>query len=65
VSITSPPDRVLQVTLLWLKEKREMAALPPINVDPEPPSDEGLMELLKVQGKDALAELVRRYWRQF
>jgi RNA polymerase sigma-70 factor, ECF subfamily len=40
-----------------------MVAVAPLNRAPGTPSDEALMELLKVQQKDALAELFRRYSR--
>ena len=58
----SPQERALQVSLLWTKEKRSTPSVIPIN-DKGTRSDEGLMDSLKENDQDALAELFRRYSR--
>jgi RNA polymerase sigma-70 factor, ECF subfamily len=58
----SSSERVLPVTLLWPKEEAESPlSLAPVQVEPR--TDEDLMESLKVQDREALAELFRRYAR--
>jgi len=63
VPLSSPPDRVLSVPLLWKKEKRAHAVVIPISTEPQPATDESLMTLLPTQPKEALAELFRRHSR--
>lgn len=61
--MSSPPERVLHVPLLWAKEKREAAPVIPISGKAQSPSDEILMASLRERDQDALAELFRRYSR--
>jgi RNA polymerase sigma-70 factor (ECF subfamily) len=63
VSFSSPPERALQVSLLWAKEKREAASVTPISEQTQSPSDETLVASLQGRDHDALAELFRRYSR--
>jgi RNA polymerase sigma-70 factor, ECF subfamily len=60
--MSSPSERVLPVTLLWLKEVPQDAA-PAESISPPPRTDEDLMESLKERDQQALAELFRRYAR--
>ena len=63
MSLSSPPERVLQVSLLWAKEKRETALFIPASDKVRSTSDESLMASLRQRDHDALAELFRRYSR--
>lgn len=63
MSLSSPPERVLQVSLLWAKEKREAAPVLASGEKAQSRSDEALMASLKKSDQDALAELFRRYSR--
>jgi RNA polymerase sigma-70 factor, ECF subfamily len=63
VSLSSPQERAVQVSLLWAKEKRRVASVIPITEQAQSPSDESLMASLKECDQDALAELFRRYSR--
>jgi len=62
VSLSSPQERALTVSLLWAREKQKGAVVVPIKDEPNPP-DERLMDQIKEQNADALAELFRRYSR--
>jgi RNA polymerase sigma-70 factor (ECF subfamily) len=62
VALSSPPERALQVSLLWTKEKRSAPVVIPIS-DKGARSDESLMVSLKENDQDALAELFRRHSR--
>lgn len=61
--LSSPPDRVFPVPLLWKKEKRAHAVVIPNSAEPQPATNESLMTVLPTQPKEALAELFRRYSR--
>ena len=63
MSLGSPPERAIQVSLLWAKEKHRAAPVIPITGKAQQPSDERLMASLKECDQDALTELFRRYSR--
>ncbi len=62
VSLSSPSERALQVSLLWAKEKHQTPVAIPIS-DKGPRSDEILLVSLRESDQDALAELFRRHSR--
>lgn len=63
MSFGTPPERALQVSLLWAKEKRRAAPVVSIGDETQSQSDEGLMAALRECDQDALAGLFRRYSR--
>ena len=62
MSLGSPPERALHMSLLWAQERREAASVIPVKGG-ESESDEALMASLKESNHQALAELFRRYSR--
>ena len=61
--LSSPPERVFPVSLLWANERRKPAVVIPISVEQQPTSDESLMELLQTEPVEALEELFWRFSR--
>lgn len=63
MSLSSPPERALSLSLLWAKEKRKNAATVPLEDELKPPTDASLMAGLRDNDPDVLSELFRRYSR--
>src|ERR1700753_2248528 len=60
---TSQPEHALHLSLLWGQKQSNPRSFTPLEVKAEHISDEALMESLKVQDHEALAELFLRHSR--
>lgn len=63
MSLSSPPERVLDLSILWAPEKNEVVSAASRDVKAKLISDEALMEALKGRDPDALTKLFLRHSR--